>query len=126
MISQFLDASLAGLAEILIILFMIAVTLIEAVVMVLFKLNKFGKCLLDSFLVNVASLVVGFLISTFYNINLGGNSYLSLVIGFIASVLVEGLLLQLLNRKTPAQKIWQVDIVMNVVTYIGMLIIFIQ
>ena len=121
-----LDASLAGLAEIIIIGYMIVVVLIEAVIMLLFSLNPFGKCLLDSFLVNLASLGVGYLISsTGFSINLGGDTYISLLVGFLVSVLVEGFLLQLLNKKKPVKKVWQTNVVMNVVTYAGLLIIFV-
>jgi hypothetical protein len=120
-----LDASLAGLAEAILIGYMIVVTLVEAIVMIFFKFNSFGKCLLDSFLVNLASLGAGYVVSSLgFNINLGGESYLSLLAGFLISVIIEGLLLQLLNKKHPASKVWQVAAVMNLVTYFAFLLIF--
>src|SRR2546423_4295260 len=41
---------------------MIIIIFLEAIVMLLFKLNKFGKCILDSFIVNIASLIIGYLL----------------------------------------------------------------
>ncbi|MFI5133350.1 MAG: hypothetical protein ACHQEB_03385 [Chitinophagales bacterium] len=120
-----LDASLAGLAELILIGYMLVVTLVEAVVMLVFKFNPFGKCLLDAFLVNLASLGVGYLISSSYNITLGGDSYTSLLVAFIVTLIIEGLLLQLLNRKKSPKKVWQVNILMNAITYAGILVIFI-
>lgn len=120
-----LDASLAGLAEIIMIAYLLVVILVEAVIMVLLKLNPFGKCLLDSLIVNVVSLGAGYLISvTGFSVTLGGDSYFSLLVGFIVSVLVEGVLLQLLNRKKAVKEVWKADFIMNLVTYLALLVIF--
>ena len=119
-----LDASLAGLVEIIVIIYLLVVILVEAAVMALLKLNPFGKCLLDSLIVNVVSLGAGYLISaTGFSITMGGDSFLSLVVGFIVSVLVEGALLRVLNRKKPVKEVWKADVIMNSVTYFVMLII---
>ena len=125
MIFTLADAALAGLAEMIIILLMVIVTLVESVVMVILKFNHFRKCLLDSFLVNLASLGTGYLVSGFYNISLGGDTYLSLLISFLITLIVEGILLLLLNKAKAVLKVWNTCLVMNAVTYAGFLVLFI-
>jgi len=108
------------------ILFMVFAIFAEAVVMLLFKLNRFGKCLLDSSIVNIASLVVGFMIfesrlvrGEGRNGDLSLPSWLTL---FAITAIVEGLLLMLLNRKLPRARIWLASIVMNLVSYLALYI----
>jgi hypothetical protein len=130
--SFLLDAGLSGAnlgagIAVLVILFLIIV-FIEAVVMLLFKLNKFKKCLTDSLLVNLASLVAGFILTALeINISFGGSesSFTGFLIAFLVTVVVEGFLLMALNRKTPPGKVWLVTVVMNAVTY-GLLIIYLR
>jgi len=46
------------------------------------------------------------------------GALLPLFIMFIATVLVEGLLIMLFNKTKPKSKIWLATVVMNVVSYV--------
>ncbi|MFI5185280.1 MAG: hypothetical protein ACHQF0_00990 [Chitinophagales bacterium] len=109
------------------IIFMLFTIFAEAVVMLLFKLNRFGKCILDSSIVNIASLIVGFIIFQAGLVRAQGRdanlSLPSWLILFALTTVVEGFLLMLLNRKLPRARIWLTSIVMNLVSY---LILFID
>jgi hypothetical protein len=118
-----LDTGAALLFPINIIVFMVVAIMLEAVVMLLFKLNKFSKCIIDSFIVNLASLIVGFiLLSVLNKMNTGANLQNSTVllwlIMFAVTILVEGVGLMLLNKKKPRERIWVTTITMNLVSYL--------
>ena len=125
----FLDAGGILLVPVAIIGFIVIAVLLEAVIMLLFKLNKFGKCVLDSFIVNVVSLIAGFILrSAFGNIGTERNIVTTVVttwvIIFAITVVIEGLLLMLLNKKKPRQKIWLVTVVMNLASYFILYLMF--
>ncbi|MCC7400391.1 MAG: hypothetical protein IT214_02805 [Chitinophagaceae bacterium] len=105
-------------------LILLAVILIEAVVMLLFRLNRFGKVLFHSFLVNLASTVLGFLLFT-KMISLNDSvSYLSQwLIFYLATVVIEGLVMMLLYSGRSKGKIWSVTVVMNLASYIFLYIL---
>jgi hypothetical protein len=123
-----LDAGLSGSGDAWGTLFLIfaAVVLIEAVVMLLFRLKTFGKCLLDSFIVNLASVVVGIILS-FLEINVSiinnPSNVTVILLALLATVIVEGLILMLLNNKTAAGKVWLVTVVMNIVSYTALILL---
>ena len=103
---------------------LILIILIEAVVMLFFNFNKFGKCLLDSFLVNLASLIAGFILSSL-NLSISvldnpGNITV-ILIALLVTIVVEGWVLQLLNMKKPAKKVWLVCAVMNIISYAALI-----
>ena len=99
--------------------FMVLAILLEAFVMFQYKLNRFGKCLSQSVIVNIVSLVAGILIG--YLISSIGGEKISLVLPFIimfvATVLIEGGLLIWMNRQQAKKKIWQATLVMNIASY---------
>lgn len=118
----FLDAGGAGLVFIafgIFVLFIGLAIIIETLIMILMKYNtRFKKAFLDSLLVNMASLAVGFVLWQFFRDFLRYYSLLSLVILYAVTVMVESGLLYLLNRKQPVGKTLGVCLVMNLVTYI--------
>ena len=118
----FLDAGGAGLVFIafgIFVLFIGLAIIIETLIMILMKYNtRFKKAFLDSLLLNMASLAVGFVLWQFFRDFLRYYSLLSLVILYAVTVMVESGLLYLLNRKHPVGKTLGVCLVMNLVTYI--------
>jgi len=118
----FLDAGGAGLVFIafgIFVLFIGLAIIIETLIMILMKYNtRFKKAFLDSLLLNMASLAVGFVLWQFFRDFLRYYSLLSLLILYAVTVMVESGLLYLLNRKHPVGKTLRVCLVMNLVTYI--------
>lgn len=103
---------------------LLAVILIEAVVMLLFRMNNFGKSFLHSSVVNIASTLVGYLLISrvgFFNENISGSSQWAIYYGL--TVLIEGLLLMLLNPKAAKGRLWLVTIVMNLASYVFLYLI---
>jgi len=118
-----LDAAAPGLVVGVMIIFMMVTIVLEAVTMLIMKYNKAGKVFLDAFIINLVSMAAGFLLLT------GGlgllNStdiILNLFIPFLVTVLIEFALLWLLNRRKPVQKTLLVAVVINIVTYLLLLI----
>ena len=128
----FLDAGGAAWAVALLwllIIFMIIAILVEALVMKLMKYNTaFKKTLLDSFVANIVSLMVGFIllysgVSLFKSNSDSGNSsatntLINLLLLYSITVVVEFGVLYLLNNKKPVSKTFLASVVMNLVTYI--------
>ena len=115
-----LDAGGAGLVLGIMIVFMIAVIVIEALIMMLMKYNKAGKAFLDSFLINLVSLVAGYLI-VWVNGDLvlyTSSVILNLLILCVITVAVEFAVLYLLNQKHKVSKTFPVSVVMNIASYL--------
>jgi hypothetical protein len=111
-----------------VILFMALAIVLEAVVMLLFKIDKAGKVFLYSLIVNLASLGIGYatlpLIRQIgYGVTTSGL-ILRWVVMFSITVLVEGILLMLLTKKKPREKIWLAVVVMNLVSYVLLYLLF--
>lgn len=124
-----LDAAAGGLILGFLLIFMLLAVVLEAVTMLLLKYNKAGKSFLDSFLVNVASLIVGLLIMNLNDdgIDMVDNEYVNIFLLFAITVVIEFLFLFLLNRKKPLGKTAIAAIVINIVSYllfIGITFIF--
>lgn len=123
-----LDAGGAFLGVFILIIFIAVAILLEGVVLILFKIEKPGKCFLYSLIVNLASLGAGYIILPL--IRQVGNEYsksgqvIHWVIVFAITVLVEGFLLILLTKKKPKEKIWLATIIMNILSYAVLLLIF--
>ena len=93
-------------------------------VLILFKINRPGKLLLFSFIVNLVSLGLGYvMLPVIKGIGVDTSS-LSIILKWVAmfsvTVLAEGLLLILLNKQNSVSrnKIWLAALVMNTVTYL--------
>lgn len=116
-----LDAGGAGLYFIVIglfILFMVLAILIEAGIMMAMKYNgSFKKTFIDSVIINIASLAVGFALLQFFE-ELGYYTLVTLAILYGITVIVETSILKLLNKQHTLGKTVQVSMVMNLVTYI--------
>lgn len=116
-----LDAGGAGLYFILVglfIFFIVLAILMEAGIMMLMKYNSsLKKTFIDSLIINIASLAVGFALLQFFE-QLGYYTLVTLVILYVITVIVETGILKLLNKQHTLRKTVQVSIVMNLITYI--------
>jgi hypothetical protein len=125
--TPFLDAGGAFLFEYVVLAFLAVATLAEAVVMILMKFNNAAKCFLDAFIVNLASLLAGYALLRFMQKSDGREEYtgqtLELVVMFLVTIIIEGLLLMLLNKKKKPGETWLVTFTMNVVSY-ALLLVF--
>ena len=105
----------------LMILFVVII-LIEAIVMMVFKMNRFGKSLGDSVIVNIASILIIFLvIGILADIEVGTFDAPLFVTGaglYLLTFLGESLVLKLLNKKLPWRRIVSISAMMNLLTYI--------
>lgn len=120
-----LDAGGAGLVVFVLLLFMFAAIVTEAVIMLLMKYNKAGKAFLDSLVINLVSLGVGYVVLYFNSsLDLNSNELLNLFLLFLLTVLIEGITLYLLNRNKPLNKTILVAIVINLITYLGLYFIY--
>ena len=121
-----LDAGGLGLMiGFLLVIFILLAILLEGVTLLLLKYNNAGGSFLNAFVINIASLAVGFLITI---INPNGldfttNEYLDFFLVFLITVIVEFGVLYLLNRKKPIQKTLTAAIVINLASYL-LLILF--
>ena len=91
---------------------------IEAVIMLLIKYNRFRKAITDSFIANTASIAAGFILFRLAPGLFGRYSLSNLLILFIVTVAIELAVLYLLNRKLPMMKTLQTTVMMNLVSYV--------
>ena len=120
-----LDAGGIGLVIGALVIFMILAILLEGVALILLKYNHAGKSFLDAFVINIASLAFGYLITTVSSngLDFTFNAYLDFFLIFLITVVVEFGVLYLLNMKKPVKKTLVAAIVVNLVSY-GLLILF--
>jgi hypothetical protein len=113
---------------------LLLLTLVEAVVLRLLRWGSFGRSVLDSLLMNMASALVGFVLSIFagnlwqtcgYDPNRGGrwcewliSPWVLLVLAWLLSELIEGGVL-LLRGHHPPRRTWLAALACNIVSYVG-------
>ncbi|MCJ7432242.1 MAG: hypothetical protein MUO77_02005 [Anaerolineales bacterium] len=90
------------------------ISVVEAIVMLLLKWDKFVRCLLASLLMNVTSTIFG---GVLVALGLLGNSYLWLAAAFVLSVLIEAGVLMLMKRGAALQN-WIASLAANLVSYL--------
>jgi hypothetical protein len=95
--------------------FSIGTLVIESLALWLLKWGSFGRSLLASFLMNLASTIVGFILLAFSFYV--GNFYTLFLVEFLLSVLIEGGVLMLLKRDAARQN-WSASFVANVASYV--------
>ena len=104
------------------VILMVLIILIEAIVMMFFKLNRFSKALGDSTIVNIASvLIIILVIGILADIEVGTVDAPLIVTGaglFLLTFLGESLVLKLLNKNQPWRRIASASAVMNLITFI--------
>ena len=116
------DAGGAGLIFFVygvIVLFIVLAILLEAAVMIAMKYNiRFKKAALDSTIINVASLVVGFILLEYFEDFITSYTPLNFLILYIITVVIESWLLYLLNKTKPFKQTLKVTLVMNLISYL--------
>ena len=99
--------------------------LIEAIIMLLLKYNLFKKALLDSFLINIASLAIGYVLLKIAPNLFNSYDIPGLIKLLVITIAAEFGVLYLLNRKYSAMRTFKTSIIINAVTYI-LFFLFIQ
>ena len=90
------------------------ISVVEAIVMLLLKWDKFGRSLWASLLMNVTSTIFG---GVLIALGLLGGSYIWLAVAFLLSVLIEGGVLMLMKSGAARQN-WIVSLTANVASYL--------
>lgn len=119
----FLDAGIGAEGLVwLAVIYLLAVTIVEWIILLFFNLGNPGKLILHSLIINVASAVVGYIIAEPLDsiVKSDPNGLITWSIFFVITILIEGFLLQLLNRQQPPKRVWLAAITMNAVTYIAL------
>jgi len=113
-------------AALVILAFLLAIT-IEAVIMLLFKLNRFKKCLLDSFMANVGSVLLSILLFLIFNKAefKAISEFTELILLFILTVIFEAWIIRLLNPQTSWKEILPASLAMNLLTF-GIMYIYLK
>ena len=115
----FLDAGGALLPIMFIGAFMIVVVAVETAIMMAFRLGFFGRLFLHSLLINTVTLIIGYGMTTFFD-DLESPElpvWKRLGLFFLVTILLEGVLLGLLNKKISRRRLWLAVLVMNIVSY---------
>jgi hypothetical protein len=98
---------------------------IETVVMVLFKFDRFGRSLVYSIMANIGSLLLGILLFLIFNKTEFGISQRSeLIILFCITSLFEAWLIKLLNPGMGWGRIILTSFAMNLLSFIALYLIF--
>src|SRR3990172_1953487 len=97
------------------------ISVVESIVMLLLKWDKFGRSLWASLLMNVTSTIFG---GVLIALGLFGGSYIWLAVAFTLSVLIEGGVLMLMKRGAARQN-WIVSLVANLVSYLFIILPFV-
>jgi hypothetical protein len=98
---------------------------IETLVMVLFKFDRFGRSLVYSIMANIGSLLLGILLFLIFNKTEFGISQRSeLIILFCITSLFEAWLIKLLNPGMGGGRIILTSFVMNLLSFISLYLVF--
>ena len=115
-----LIAAAAVLSAGALIVLTLIISVVESIVMLLLKWDKFGRCLWASLLMNVTSTIFG---GVLVALGLLGNSYFWLAAAFVLSVLIEAGILMLMKRGAARQN-WIASLVANLVSYLFIILPF--
>src|SRR5262245_38383073 len=97
----------------------------ETVVMVLFRFDRFGKSLVYSVMANIGSLLLGiFMFLVFNKTEFGVSQRSELLVLFCVTSLFEAWLIKLLNSGKGWGKIILTSFVMNLLSFISLYVIF--
>jgi len=99
--------------------------IMETVVMVLFKFDRFGRSLVYSIMANIGSLLLGILLFLIFNKTEFGISQQSeLIVLYCVTSVFEGWLIKLLNPRMGCGRIILTSFVMNLLSFILLYLIF--
>jgi hypothetical protein len=101
------------------ILFLLLAILIEAIFIQRMGLvTHFGKAILQSFLANLVTVLIGFLLLSIMGDIFFDYIWVSLAICYPITVVIEAWVLHLLNKEHTLRESFRVSIYMNIATYI--------
>jgi len=101
--------------------------IVETIVMLLFKFEGFSKSVVDSFMANIGSLLLGILLFLVFNKTEFGISQMSeLVVLYVITALFEAWLIKLLRTYMPFGRIIATSFVMNLLSFVVLYLIFTQ
>ena len=101
--------------------------IIETIVMLLFKFDRFSKSVVDSLMANIGSLLLTILLVLIFNkreFDITQKSELLILYCIIS--LFEGWLIKLLNRGMSWRRIIVTSFIMNFLSFLGLYLIFTQ
>jgi hypothetical protein len=99
--------------------------IVETVVMLLFKFDRFSKSLVDAIMANIGSVLLGVLLFLIFNKTEFSISEVSeLVILYCITSIFEAWLIKLLNVKMGWRKILVTSFVMNLLSFVSLYLIF--
>lgn len=100
--------------------FIMVCILFEAIIITLFKINRFSKSVMHSGVINIISLlVIYFIWPLLSDININESKLFPLLpLLWFVTVVVEGLLLLFLNQKQNWKKLFAAAAVMNFVSFL--------
>lgn len=115
-----LDAGGAGLLIGLALIFVIITVIVEGVTLLLLKYNTAGKSFLDAFVINLVSIIAGYLLSSVWPgiFNLERDVFYNYFILYAITVLIEFAILAMMNKGKPAGKTLTAALVINLVSYL--------
>jgi len=98
---------------------------LETVVMVLFKFDRFRRSLVYSIMANIGSLLLGILLFLVFNkTEFGVSQQSELIVLFCVTLLFEAWLIRLLNPRTGWGRIILTSFVMNLLSFILLYLTF--
>jgi len=90
----------------------------EAIVMLFFRLNKFGRCVVDSLMANIGSLLLGFLLFLIFNKSeFDISEFTELIFLYFIVSIFEAWIIKLLNTQANWGRILAASFVMNLLSF---------
>ena len=101
--------------------------IVETIVMLLFKFDRFGKCLVDAIMANIGSVLLGVLLFLIFNkTEFAISQVFELVILYCITSVFEAWLVKLLNTGMRLGRIIMTSFIMNLLSFSALYIIFTQ
>lgn len=99
--------------------------IVETLVMVLFKFERFGRSLRDSIMANIGSLLLGILLFLVFNkAEFSVSQFFELIVLYCITSIFESWLIKLLNPKMGWGRIILTSFVMNLLSFVLLYLIF--
>jgi hypothetical protein len=99
--------------------------IVETIVMLLFKFDRFSKSLVDSIIANIGSLLLGILLFLIFNkTEFAISQIFELVILYCITSIFEAWLIKLLNARMGWGKIIITSFIMNFLSFVALYLIF--
>ena|GEM_PF-2572992 len=101
--------------------------IVETIVMLVFKFDRFRKSLIDAIMANIGSVLLGVLLFLVFNkTEFAVSEIVELFILYCITAVFEGWLIKLLNPKMSWRKILPTSFVMNLISFAALYLIFTQ